>query len=257
MILAVKIKAERVLVGERFSVSFQRTQKVAPGLHAAQRPPSWGALPVHAVSDYPQHISIPDVKSAFLIPVGREEAVWLGFGGAAWKPNALKVGVGGHNAVTGEKWDEELRARPQDYLVCPPQLSLEVIRTKEGSVSQIVAGSELSDAGDWEANRIGLIVYEPKRGIFAEQPPGRAAGEINVLHSGPEPDLNDADDDDLKRRIEGEVHRDPYEMGTWDTETIGAISVYMVGHQQYKKITGCEPPPRPADRDIYQGNYLP
>jgi len=258
MMLEVKIRAERILIGDRFSVSFQRTQRAAKDFHAYQKPPSWGALAAQPLSDYPRDIStVGDVKNAFLIPVATEEAVWLGFGGAAWKPNAVKVGVGGRNAVTGKEWDEKLSTQRQDYLVCPPQLSLESIRTKDGSVSQIVASSELSDAGDWEASRIRLIVYEPKRGIFPEQPPARAAGEINVLHSLPKLLLNDADDDALERRTKGEIHRDPYGLETWDPDIIGSISVYMVGHEQYRRITGHEPPPSPSPSAVYQGHYLP
>jgi hypothetical protein len=257
MMLEVEIRAERVFVGERFSVSFQRTQRLAEDFHADQTPPSWGALPVHAVAGYAQRIStIRDVKNSFLIPVGDDEAVWLGFGGVAWKPNAAKVGVGGRNAITGETWDERLRAQPQDYLVCPPQLSFESIGTDDRS-AQIVAGSDLADAGDWEANRIRLIVYEPKRGVFPGQPPSRTAGEINILHSLPEALSDDAGDDAQERITNREVHRDPYGIETWDPDTIGSISVYMVGHKQYRRITGHEPPPSPSPSAVYQGHYLP
>jgi len=254
--LKVKIRAERVFVGERFSVSFQRTKRVAGDFPTTQAPPSWGALPVHAVSDYLPYIAT-DVNGAFLIPVGREEAVWLGFGGAIWKPNAVKVGLGGRNAVTGEDWHERLRTQPQDYLVCPPQLSLDWIRTKDGSVSQIAARPELSDSGDWEASRISLIVYEPKRGIFAEQQPARWAGEVNLLHSLPKLLLNDADDDPLQGNIKEDIHRDPYGIETWDPAIIGSISVYLLSHEQYRRITGREPPPSPPPSAVYQGHYLP
>jgi len=163
MTLDVRIRAERVLVGERFSVSFQRTQRVTESLHAAPVPPSWGALPVHAVSDYPQFAArVSDVKNAFLIPVAQDEAVWLGFGAAAFKPNALKVGFAGRNTVTGEKFDNRLRANPQNYVVCPPQLSLEGIRTDDGSLCQIVLGSQ-SDAANWKTSVLSMIVCEAKR----------------------------------------------------------------------------------------------
>lgn len=44
----------------------------------------------------------------------QREAMWIAFDGAFWKPNAVKVGVGGINAVSGKPLDTMLRAKPQD-----------------------------------------------------------------------------------------------------------------------------------------------
>jgi hypothetical protein len=47
----------------------------------------------------------------------QQEALGLGFDGARWKPNAVKVAVGRINAAPGSTWDEALHDSPQDYLV--------------------------------------------------------------------------------------------------------------------------------------------
>jgi hypothetical protein len=46
------------------------------------------------------------------IPMYQREAMWIYFEGADWKPNAVKIGVGGVNAVRGAAWDITLRADP-------------------------------------------------------------------------------------------------------------------------------------------------
>jgi hypothetical protein len=250
--LEVKLKAERVFIGERFSVSFQRTQRIAGDLHAAPPPPSRGVLPVHSFLDYPAHVPhAREVENAFFIPLDEEEAVYLGFGAAAWKPNALKVGVGGRNAVSGAEWEEGLRAHPQDYLVCPPQLSLEGLRTEDGSARQIVADA----AG---TNLIRLVVYEPVGGRFpSEPPPPRAADRTNVLHASTDGPPGGRVAETLGQKIEREVRRDPYGVETWDARAAGSLSVYVIGGREYERLTGRKPPPRPGPGDVYGGYLLP
>ena len=55
-----------------------------------------------------------------------------------WKPNAVKVLVGGINAVSGSPDDGEA-GMPQDYLVCPPQPWLDGFNAGDGAIRQFVA----------------------------------------------------------------------------------------------------------------------
>ena len=59
----------------------------------------------------------------------QREALWLGFHGTGWKPNAVKVAVGGVNALTGESDGPALTGEPQNYLVTPLQPWLDGIKT--------------------------------------------------------------------------------------------------------------------------------
>jgi hypothetical protein len=183
--------------------------------------------------------------------------VWLGFGAADWKPNAIKVGLADRNVVTGEKWDQGLRASPQNYLVCPPQLALEGMRTENGSASQIVPVAEGPDAGVSEANLISLIVYEPTGGNFPEERPSPIAGKTNVLHSFRDVPGEEKGAETLGRRIMREVHNDLYGIDIWNNDPTGYCHVYMVGHKRYQEITGQKAPLATSPRDIYQGNFLP
>ena len=50
-------------------------------------------------------------------PMYQSEALWVIFVG--WYPFAIKVSVGGMNAVTGKRLHDERLWRPQDYVVFP------------------------------------------------------------------------------------------------------------------------------------------
>jgi hypothetical protein len=108
----------------------------------------------------------------------QREALWLAFDAAAWKPNAVKVGVGRVNALTGDSWDLALRAEPQDYLVCPNQPWLDGFKTGENVVRQFVAMPlgqgytvEGQLTGEEQFGGMQIVVYEPKPGRFPDQPP--------------------------------------------------------------------------------------
>src|SRR5438034_589052 len=118
----VSIDRDRVHIGERFSVSFQRTLRIPDDGRAYPLPPGLGAFPVHPVEDYKDRVPAAwREQGGVFIPMHQGEALWLGFDGASWKPNAVKVAVGMVNAVSGEMWDERLHDDPQDYVVCPQQ----------------------------------------------------------------------------------------------------------------------------------------
>lgn len=80
-------------------------------------PPGLGLFPLHRVEDLLDRTDTMKKHGGFFIPMYQREALWLGFGAAEWKPNAVKVGVGKVNAVSGETLDRELIEQPQD----PPE----------------------------------------------------------------------------------------------------------------------------------------
>src|SRR5215475_12642012 len=107
--LSVRIEKDRLCIGERFSVTFQRTLRIPDDGRDYPLPPGLGAFPIHRVEDY--HDRVPAAwrdQGGVFLPIYQREALWLGFDGAPWKPNAVKVGVGRINTVSGGPWDEEL-----------------------------------------------------------------------------------------------------------------------------------------------------
>ncbi len=100
---------DRVQFGERVSVSFQRTLRVPDDGGTYPLPPGLGAFPVRRVEDYVDRL--PELcreTGGVFVPMYQREALWLGFEAAWWKPNAVKVGLGMINALTGGPWDEAL-----------------------------------------------------------------------------------------------------------------------------------------------------
>jgi hypothetical protein len=70
-------------------------------------PPGLGLFPIFDRFDFQQTASWS--ANDVIIPVYQRE-LWLGFDGPGWRPDAIKIGTGRINAVSGHKWDEELHA---------------------------------------------------------------------------------------------------------------------------------------------------
>src|SRR4051812_7010995 len=120
--LMVRFDQRQIYIGDRFSLSFQRTLRIPENNQIYPLPPGLGVFPIRKVEDYRDRL--PGSwrgRSGIFIPMYQREALWLGFDGTSWKPNAVQIGVGGINAISGKTWKAELRASPQNYIVCPPQ----------------------------------------------------------------------------------------------------------------------------------------
>jgi len=220
-----------------------------------------GALPVHLVSDYADRL--PEQwkqQDGIFVPAFLAEAMWLGFSGANWKPNAVRVAVGQTDAVSGKAWEEKLHRDPQNYLVCPPQLALDGIYSGEGDVRQFA----VSDVGAAvtkrsklsKAEAIRIIVYDPKPGKFPHTPPPVPPRGPDVMHSrasssggslGIEPG----------GAIEDAIMLDPFGPDTWDSANYGDVFVHMLEAESYRQITGLEPPPPIEEVRGYEKWRLP
>ena len=125
-------------------MTFQRTLRIPDDGNDYPLPPGLGQFPVRRVDDYAAKVprSWREHGGVFL-PMYQREALWLQFGGTYWRPNALKIGVGKVNAVSGEPWSERLQAEDergnQDYVVVPAQPWLDGINSGDGTIRQFVA----------------------------------------------------------------------------------------------------------------------
>jgi hypothetical protein len=257
--LRVLLREDRILIGERFSVGFQRTLRIPDDGRLYPLPPGLGPFPVHRLDDYPDGIPTSwQGRDDYLIPLYQREALWIGFGGASWKPNAVKVGVGRVNAVSGLPWDEELHDDPQDYLVCPKQLWLDGINAGDGYVRQFVAmplGSgytiEAQVAGAEELGGIQILVFEPRPGRFPDAPPQTemirpaALPSAAGLHSPRELGLA------AGGKIKQKIYPDSYGLSTWDTGNRGSALVHLVNSEQFTAWTGRRPPLTPISARTY------
>jgi len=252
-VLEVEVRPYRVFIGKRFSVSFQRAHRIPQSQQVHTPPTSLGALPVHRVADYGDRFPQGGKgRGGVFIPVSPQEALWLGFSGADWKPNAVKVGVAGIDAVSGKAWDARLHVDPQDYLVCPPQLALDGIHVGEGSVRQFVAtpAEQASTVESEVAEHLlvmYLIVYAPKPGRFPEETPPNPSSGPDVVHLPANPHFTDSMGLGLGGTIAQQILPDPYGIDTWDPGNYGNLVVLLVDAEEYREVTGLEPPP-PLDK---------
>jgi len=255
--LDISVKDRRINIGERFSVEFQRTLRIPADDKTYPLPPGLGAFPIKRVADYidgvPDHWKKPN---SFFIPMYQREALWLGFNGAYWKPNAVKTGVGNINVISGEVWDEKLHNNPQDYIVCPDQPWLDGINVGEGFIRQFVATPlglgdtiEAQLTGVEKFGGIQILVYEPKPGKFPDQPPPESdivLETVSMTSSGEyEMGLG------AGGKMQQKIYPDKYGIETWDLENYGSIFIYIVNSEKYREITGLEPPPTPISAQTY------
>jgi hypothetical protein len=262
-VLEVSVKDNAIHVGERFYVLLERTLRVPDDGRSYPLPPGLGTFPVHRVEDHLDRVPAEWREAGgFFIPMYQREALWLAFGAAYWKPNAVKVAVGRINAVTGKLLSDRLHSRPQDYLVCPAQPWLDGIRAEEGSVRQFVAmplGSGYTVEGQLtgreEFGGIQLVVYEPKPGKFPEtEPPLPEWSEGLMLQESVQPEgMGLGAGGSIKQKI----YPDKYGIDTWDTENRGTVVIHIANSEQYSEITGSAPPASPVSARDYTESGLP
>lgn len=259
--LKVSIDQHRVQIGQRFAASFQRTLRIPDDGRTYPLPPGLGIFPIFRVQDYLHQVPEPwQQQGGGFIPLYQREALWLGFSAAAWKPNAVKIAVGGVNAITGEPDDNILRD-PQNYVVCPPQPWLDGIHTRQDAVRQFVAmplGAgytiEASVRGAEELGGIQITVFEPKPGRFPDQPPEKpdlpltrsarpaGFGQMGLGAGG---------------AIQQKIYSDPYGIETWDQSNYGRTVIHLVNSAQFQAITHIPLLPTPIDAKTYTDYGLP
>jgi hypothetical protein len=257
--LDVTVAGNAVRIGERFSVTFHRTLRIPVDDRSYPLPPGLGRLPVHRFRDVVERESGGSLAmDELFVPLSQGEALWLGFEAASWKPNAVKIGVGGVNAVSGEPWDIQLRDDPQDYLVCPPQLWLDGINSGTGIVRQFVAmplGSGMTVEGQVsgveQVGGIQLVVFEPCVGRFPEHPPRLDERTPGALATPATMGLGAGGE------IRQKLYPDPYGLDTWDPDVQGHVSVRILNSQQYLQLTGKRLPASPIDVATYRAHGLP
>lgn len=261
--LKVAVENNAVRIGKRFSVSFQRTLRIPDDGRTYPLPPGLGRFPVSRVEDFARRVPTEWRKrGGVFIPMYQREALWLAFDGTPWKPNAVKIGVGKVNAISGDQWDEKLRVNPQDYIICPDQPWLDGINTGDGFVRQFVAMPlgldytvEAQITGKEEFGGIQILVFEPKSGRFPDRPPKRQPyiGIEGAPLARPGGGMGLGAGGKMRQKI----YPDPYGLDTWDVKNRGFVFVHIVNSEQYQNLTGHPPPPTPINAKTYTEHGLP
>src|SRR3712207_5853764 len=90
---------DRLQIGDRFTVTFQRTLRIPDDGGNYPLPPGLGGFPILRVEDFADRV--PNSwreRGGFIIPMYQREALWLSFSAAHWKPNAVKIRSEEHTA---------------------------------------------------------------------------------------------------------------------------------------------------------------
>jgi hypothetical protein len=250
----IEIQPHAVVVNSRLYVSFQRTRRVPARESAFPPPSSLGALPVHGTAQYGQRLPSEWISPVgVFLPIVPGEAFWIGFRGSPSKPAAVKVAVDELDAISGTAWREGLHDDPQDYIVCPPQLSLDGVHTNGHMARQFVAteGPEKEDQTKTSRTPMSIVVYDPKKGRFSDTLAPRPAPTPNILHS---PGQIKPQQGSL---VEQDILPDPHGIECWDQKDFASLLVYWLNPGDYRLVTGQQPPPPASMSEGYQGYLLP
>ena len=105
--LEMVIENHAIRFGPRCAVSFQRTLRIPDDGRTYPLPPGLGAFRIHRVDNYKDRLPQEwQTDGGAFITMYQREALWIGFRGAAWKPNAVKIEIGGINALSGRKLED-------------------------------------------------------------------------------------------------------------------------------------------------------
>ena len=263
--LDVIIDSHMIRIGDRFALGLHRTLRIPDDGRTYPLPPGLGRFPLFKVSNYRDRVPPQwlDDAGAF-IPMYQREALWLGFLAADWKPNAVKIAVGGINVISGEPFNNALNADPQDYIVCPDQPWLDGINTGHGSTRQFVAMPlgmgytvEASLTGREKFGGIQITVFEPKPGRFPDTPPLRSETGPVRFHA---PKPNTAPQSmglGAGGRMKQKIYPDSYGIDVWDPDNYGRVAIHIANSTQFLELTDIQPPPTPVDTKAYTEYGLP
>jgi hypothetical protein len=232
------------------AVALHRTLRIPDDGRHHPLPPSLGHLPVYRTG-----------TDEYVVPMRRAEAMWLGFRAPHFRPHALKVGIGGVDAVSGLPFTAgRLTRRPQDYVVVPDQPWLDGINAGAGVIRQFVA-VPLGEGLTVEAQLTGtesdggltLSLFEPRPGRFPDAPPPvdvlraaapacAAAGAMGLGAGG---------------RMRQEIYEDEYGVATWRLDPARTVRVELVDALAFEALTGIAVPGPPVDARTYTQHGLP
>lgn len=264
--LDVQIEPESIRINKQFAITFKRTLRIPDDGTAHKTPPNFGAFPIYRVDDHAKSLPAEWQRdNGVFIPMYQREALYIRFENSTpWQPYAVKVAIGGINAVSGEPQSNRLRGEPQDYLVCPPQLWLDGIYTERGMVRQFLAMPlglgytvEGSISGSEKVGGLQITVFAPKPGIFpAEAPETKPALRPTSFGRAPQGETTEmglAAGGGIKQK----VLPDPHGLETWDQNSFAQVNVHVLNSAQFHQLTGLEPPPTIINEQTYAEQRFP
>jgi hypothetical protein len=264
-VLDVIIDNQVIRIGDRFALGLHRTLRIPDDGQIYPLPPGLGRYPLFKALDFQDHLPSQWLEQGgAFVPMYQREALWIGFHAAEWKPNTVKIAVGGINAISGEPIYKGLSAAPQDYIVCPDQPWLDGINTGHGSIRQFVAMPlgegytvEAALSGTEKFGGIQISVFEPKPDRFPDTPPSRF--ETGPVRFAAPQKISEPLSMGLGAggQMNQKIYPDSYGIDVWDQDNYGQVNIQIVNSAQFLKLTGIQPPATPVDAKTYTEFGLP
>jgi len=246
-----------------FTLDFQRTLRIPDDGREHYLPPGLGRFPLDLVDDYAAGAQEAwREHGGVFLPMYQSEAMWINFVGRY--PMAVKVAAGKINALTGERWTEDLCEDPQDYLVVPNQPWLDGFSVKRGLVRQFVAmrlgegyTAEEQLTGEARHGGVQITAYPMKATEYEARFP-RMDRRSDVMYcmalpAAPAEEMGLAPGGLMRQ----EIYEDDYGIDVWDTTVGVSCYVHIVNSLQYFSVCGVSPPHRPPTAEEYAAAGLP
>ena len=247
----------------RLVLDFQRTLRIPGGEPEIPRLPSHGRYPLYTVDSFAHRVPRHWADSGgAILPMYQSEAMWLSFRPAysvahqAFYPFAIKIRVGGVDAVRGKGWSEGVHQWPQDFLVINDHCWLGGYHDERQGVQQFVAmplGSGYLPQGPQgigdSSGCLEIVVYPMEGGAFAMRYPRNPwPGRLEDPSVGMKDSLaanreHRGDQDVLQRQP---VEEGLFPLDDWDRECPGRYTLHLANSLHWCAITGSPPPVAPS-----------
>lgn len=258
-------------------LTFHRTLRIPDDNRVHKLPPALGHFPLFHVDDHADRLP-PEWKQhgGVFLPMYQAEAMWIRF--SSNYPFAVKIAAGKINAVSGESWTPELRASRggaplderltrtallngnaqgagpgQDYITVPGQPWLDGFNVGKGMIRQFVAmplgagySAEEQITGEALHGGLQLIVYPIKPEFYN---PPRAIPRVMASSALRSMSLCASANSVSGSMglapgglIKQDIYEDKYGFAKWDTLHSAKCFVHLLNSQQFKQVTGRQPP---------------
>ena len=261
----------------KLTIEFQRTLRIPDDGKNYPLPPGMGKFPLMHVDDFAENVPRKWLEhGGVMLPMYQSEALWVNFQSAyivnqGEYPFAVKIAAGKINAVTGKPWKDELKKRPQDYMVSSEQPWLDGYCVKKGIIRQFVAmplgsgySAEEQISGEAEHGGIQIIVYPMKRSAFEKYFPVKASQvhEGHVYYSLNSSSVSySADNSEMGLAPGGqmnqEIYKDPFKLDDWETDVYSRCFTHIANSLIWQSITNSTPPTVQFTAKQYTENGLP
>lgn len=254
----ISFSFEQVHPDARIVVEFQRTIRIPEADREIPRLPGLGRFPLYAIEDHTDRVpSHWRGDGGAILPMYQSEAMWLGFRPAysvvhrAFYPFAVKIEVGGADALTGRRSAAGIHQSPQDYLAVTAQSWLGGYRSPDGRVLQFSAmplGSGYTPVTAETERALGgplrISIFPMHRVVFEQRYPKDAwqlqPTERPTSTSSSFGVRGGFDSDDFLIRLRVEEGLFPLE--DWAENAGTTYSLHLANSLHWCAITGAPPP---------------